>query len=770
MNVKDDALTAGLPLVEELKKLYKQMMSDQAEGRQQQEKDMRFVAGDQWNSIVKNTREQEARPTYTINRIPQFVQNITNDMRQNRPAIEVAPIGDGADVDTAEVISGLIRHIEQDSNAASAYDNAAFYQTSMGEGYFRITSRFVDENSFEQELKIKPIANPFTVLYDTNSIEPDGSDADVCIIARDISPYEYKNKYGSTKLADSMSSAEWLKDLGDGDWISAHTIRVAEYWKRIYDKTTIYLIEHVDVMTGEVVAKETTEDKPDDKVLLAEFEAATAAALNMSIEPTVTPEGVNIPTTYRRIAADRPTYKVRVKQYLCNGHEVIDETDWPGRFIPVIPVRGHEIYVGGKRHRYGVVRATRDPQQIYNIMASAQAETIAMSTKAPWLVSAGQVKGFEEMWEQANVKNLAFLPYNPEALNGAPVPPPTRMTFEPAIQAIAATRAIAAEDLKAVTGVYDAALGARQGEESGKAILARQAQTATANFHFHDNLKRAVKHAGRILVDIIPHFYSEPRMVRIVKPTGEQQVIAINNYANDQPLGDLGGEKVHDLTVGKYDVAVTTGKSYTTKRQEGVESMMELSRIVPQATELFMDLMVKDMDWPGAQSISKRLKAALAMTRPDLLRATGEDQNDENKIDAEIRAATLEKQVQSMQEGLEQAIKIGEELRTENTQLRSRTDVDLAKLELEREIKAIELQMKMHELALKEQEAIAESIKTGMNYKLEKERLRAARDNTAVNAARAAAEVADKVMDRVPTPVPEIEIEGKENDEEGEEK
>lgn len=690
----DPRLDPDIELIDEAKRLYDIFLEANADNRSEQLKDMAFAVGEQWDLVTKRAREIAGKPVYTVDRLGQYVQNVTGDMRQNRPSMEVSPVGDGADVDTAEVISGLLRHIEQDSSAYSAYDNAAFYQVACGEGYYRISSRYVDENSFEQELRIRPVANPFSVVFDPMSQEPDGSDQSACFVVDEMSPYEYANKYPGTKLSQTIQSggANWTEGTMD-DWTTNSVVRVVEYWKKIFTPKVSYQVITVNAETHEVISSENTGEKPDEAASMKQALALLA-------------EGQ--PATYKQIKATRKSQQVRIKQYILNGVEKISETDFPGRYIPIIPAKGNVVYVDGKKYTYGLIRKSRDPQTIYNTMVSAKVETIAMATKAPWLVAEGQIdEAYETMWEQSNTANIAYLIYKPLAIGGVAVPPPQRQTYEPAIQAISSTQMSAADDLRAVTGVQDAQLGIGESQESGKAILARQSQSSQTNFMYQDNLVRAVKHGAKILVDIIPHFYSEERMIRIIKPTGESQLVAINGYENDSTLGDFGNEKVHDLTIGKYDVVVTTGKSYTTKRQEGVDSMMTLAeKVGPEMTGLFADRLVADMDWPGAQIISKRLKAHLAMTNPGLLEAAGEE---DKGADAEVKLSQATQQINKLNQGLQQAIEIGETLKNENEELK-KGDV------LKKYIADQNYDVAMKKLALDEQKIISDNLSKGMAH------------------------------------------------------
>lgn len=532
--------------------------------------DLEFRAGKQWPEEIKQARELENRPCLVINRIPQFIRQITNDQRQNRPSIKVSAVDDNADVETAKILQGLIRHIEYNCNAEIAYDTGFEGAVTKSFGYWRVATDYIDPMSFDQEILIKRIRNAFCVYMDPSSQEPDGSDANYAFVFEDIPKEEFKAEFPKAKLS---TSSDWR---GTGDetpgWVSDSSVRVSEYFYKEF-KT----IDLVQFQTGEGVF--------------------TADKAKM---PNPLPEGM-------KILNERKAQIPVIKWCKINGSEILSKTDWLGRWIPIVPVIGDELDINGKRVLEGIVRHAKDSQRMYNYWASTETETIALSPRAPWIVAEGQIPPeYANQWATANSKNHAFLPYKPTTVNGQLAAPPQRNVFEPPVQAITQARGLAADDMKATTGIYDAALGNRSNEQSGVAITRRNMQSQTSNFHFIDNLSRSIRHTGRILVDLIPKIYDTERAVRILGENGEEEVVQLNKMFEKN-----GKTTLINLSAGKYDVTVDTGPSYATKRQEAVASMLDLTKAYPQAAQVAGDLMVRNMDWPGAQEIADRLKKTL---------------------------------------------------------------------------------------------------------------------------------------------------------------
>jgi len=567
--------------------------------------DIKFSHNDdnyQWPQVIWQERIKWKRPCLVINQIPKFVRSVTNETRQNRPGIEVHPVDSGADVDTAEVIAGLIRHIEYDSDASIAYDNASDFQVRGGFGYFRILADYSNPLSFEQDLKIKRIKNPFSVYYDPDAQEPDYSDARYCIIVEDMSVEKYKSKYPNSKLAGLSS----FSATGNAEqWATKDNIRTAEYFYFETEDKEIY-----QLTDGTVVDK-----KPQDETL---------------------------------IANSRMTQAKKLKWCKLNAIEILEETDLPIPYIPVIPVIGEECDIDGKRMIKGMVRDAQDPQKQYNFMASAQTETIALAPKSPFVAAEGQIENYEGIWKTANTENHSVLPYKPVSLEGHPVPAPRRESTEPAVQAITQARRESAEDLKSVTGIYDASLGARSNETSGKAIRARQAEGDTQNYHYGDNLRRSIRACGRILVAWIPYIYDTARTIRILGEDMASKVVKINSGEGDFEEGQ---KRIYNVLQGKYDVTISNGPAFNTKREMAVDMYGELIQSVPELFKVAGDLLVGNMDLPGAPQLAKRLKK---MMPPEIQAMENEGKGD---VPPEIQQqmAQMAQMIEQMTQALNKA-------------------------------------------------------------------------------------------------------------------
>lgn len=570
-------------------------MDAELETRQDALDDTEFSIGNQWDMTIRQQRQTDNRPCITVNRMPQFIQQIVNDHRQNRPSVRVHPTGGGATEPTAKIFGGLIRNIEYESNADIAYDTGMDGAARGGFGYWRVAVRYARPESFDRALYIERIKNPASVCLDPNCKQPDGSDAEYGFIIEWYDKASYKDKWPDSELA----SMDW-KMVGNRApiWMRDGSCLVAEYFFKKYTEKKIHLLS-----TGETVADEDLKDR------LAQIKQAQSAAAQMAaFDQQQAPEQEEVTVVESRIAKV-PT----IAHLTLNGIEILERTTFPGRYIPIVPMLGNEVWVNGKRKLESIVRHAKDSQKMYNYWKSAQTEAIALAPRAPFIAAKGQIKGFEKLWETANTKNHAYLPYNPKDIGGQPIPPPQRQAFEPAIQAITMAAAGTQDDMKATTGMWDPALGMNQGDQSGIAIQRLNRQSQTGNFHFQDNMNRALRQTGRILVSAIPEVYDGERTQRIIQEDDQHVLVELNKWHVD----DKGNRIIYAMDVGSYDVTIDAGPSFATKRQEAAASMMEVTKSFPPIFQAAGDIMVRSMDWPSAQEVADRLRKANPLAQED---------------------------------------------------------------------------------------------------------------------------------------------------------
>jgi hypothetical protein len=593
-------------LAEALKR-YERGYERDRENMEQAYEDLEFRAGNQWDALAEKTRRDESRPVLQVNQIPQFVRQVTGDMRMARPGIKVVPVDSRGDKDTGEILAGMIRYVESRSDAQYAYMVGGDSQVTGGIGHWQVVTEYAEESTFNQELRVMAVEDGVSVVWDPDSVLPTREDASYCFVPVDLSRAAFEERYPGKSPSDFGSTSEGAL----ASWVTGDTVRVARYWEKRVEKRLLALNQDGSI--------EDLTDDPDGKKRIR------AAVNNARVEKR---DGACI---YHSL--------------ICAGEVLEPAAKWPGRYIPIIPVLGEEVRIGRKLIRHGLVRFAKDPQRMYNYYCSAETEVVALQPKAPWLVTETNVEENEGQWETANSRNYPFLLWKPDPANGNAAP--TRIQPPVSSQGIVEGMMRASEDLQRVTGIYLSSLGAQSNETSGKAINARDRQADVGTFVYLDNFARAIRHTGKILIDLIPHIYDTERMIRVVGEDGKVDLVEINKTVQEPMLEGEQPDILHDVTIGAYDVVLDSGPSYSTKREEAKEGMIEFLRTNPDSGPLIVDLVAKAQDWPLADEIADRLETVLP---PPILQKIMQKKSPEEQAESQPPPPSPEEQAKAQLE------------------------------------------------------------------------------------------------------------------------
>ena len=642
---------------EEALEQFEQSQEVWEENQRRYEQDVKFARmGEQWDDNDAERRRQDGRPMLTVNRLPSFIRQVSNDARQNKPQIKVMPQDSSGDPNTAEVLNGLIKNIENISKADLAYDTAIDCAASGGMGYFRVDVDYSDEDTFDMDIRINRILNPLTVYPDANSTAADSSDWNYCFITEMMPLDEFEEAYPDADPIDFNAGSYTDREAL---WFEDKSVRLAEYWCRKQEEYDIHQLDTGDVVTDEMLDE---------------------------MQDTLDAMGIQVVKT-------RKSTKSVVKRYVLNGQEILETDEWEGSFIPVIPVYGEEVYHEGERHFYSLIHFAKDAQRMYNYWRTTTTELVALAPKAPWIGPAGSFDTDLQNWQVANTETLPFLEYDGDV-------PPQRQPFAGPPAGALQEALNASDDMKSVMGLHDASMGAQSNEISGVAISKRVREGDTSTFHFIDNMSRAIRHAGIVILDLIPHIYSQDRILRIIGQDEQPQTVRVNApfQSKEEMLPDHAKDQmeainsVYDLRVGKYDVVVKAGPSYTTQREEARNSMIALLQAFPQAAQVTGDLVVESMDWPNADAFAKRLKAILP---PGVIDEAQDPQaaalaNQVKEMDAVIQqlmagreAKMAEIQVDREKLGIDSANAETNRLKAETERLKAEVDAEYKRQQLE---------------------------------------------------------------------------------------
>lgn len=611
---------------------FEQDVSDEEQLRREAEIDARFEAGQQWDATLEADRKKAGRPVLTFNRMHTFIQQVANEARQNKAQIKFIPSEEG-DKDTADIYEGLARHIQYSSDAQVAYETAVECAAGSSFGYFRYLTDYCDDESADQELKVVPVFDPFCI-YGVLIPACLGQEPKHAFVIEYLTPDEYKQQYPDSKLA-SFEWAEAQKEFGE--WVGER-VRIAEYW---------------------------------------------------TVEETL--KTISLGGYKKRSQRTRNVVKRKVKVCKINACEVLEgsETEWPGPTIPIIPVLGKLKFVDGSPQLLSVIRHQRGSQKLINLYKTRIAETLMTQPIQPYLVPKGAVSPQDKpLWENMNTQPRPYLEYEVKDHMGREIAPPTRQIFEPPIVALSAATDQEIDGMKAEAGIFDASLGHRSNEASGIALQRRQQQSSLTNLHFMDNLERAFQKAGKnVLAPVIPKVYDTPRMIRILGADEAPKVVRIN-----QPFEENGRVKQYKIGgkgVGKYDVVVTMGRSFSTKRMESFDMMVQVLQGNPDLLPMIGDIFFRNSDLAGAEQLAERFKKMLPANLQD------GDENDPAQMAAMLQAKLTQKdqETQQLNAYAQQVEKEREELQrkldakvVENT-----TRLEIEKLKIQAEVTIAEI-------------------------------------------------------------------------------
>ena len=633
--------------IEDAKQFLKFANDADSNNRSEALEDLKFAAGDQWPVNIQNSRTLEARPCLTINKVDAYCRQIANQQRQQRPRMKAHGMNTEADAHMADVISGIFRHIEVQSDADAAYDTAFDFAVRMGWGFFRITTDYRNDDSFDQEIYIKPVDNPFTVYFDPNSTMPDGSDAEKVLITTVMSKEAFRKQYPNAD--DGTGFVQRGTGDTNAEWVMKEDIRIAEYF--YVERETATLVMLSDGTTA-------YQDEITDEIKLA-----------------MEKQGITI-------ADKRPSIRKVVKWVKLTGIEILEESVWAGKYIPIIPVYGQMLTVENKRKKFGLVRMAKDPQRMYNFWTTSITESVALAPKAKWLLAEGQDEGHENEWAMANIKSMPVLRYKQTDIDGRPAPPPTRLQPEPPPTGIMAAAAGITADLQQVVGIFDPSQ-LPTGNISGKALQGQQQQVDMTNFHYYDNLTRSIRQCGRVILDLIPKIYDRERVLRIIGDDGKPELLTINRYGPDE---DGVNRVLNDVTIGEYDVVMETGPGYNSKRSEAVDSMMAVIAADPTLMPQIGDLVFRNMDFPGAETIADRLAVNNPLAQVD----------DKSKIPPQVQMQLKQQaaQLQQAQQTIQQLQVI----------IKDRTDTEQIKQDGANKRELMKQTAKAHEIEMRDAE------------------------------------------------------------------
>lgn len=603
-----------MEVIKRAKKRFDECVSWEAQARTWFDYDYKFANGDahnlyQWDNAIVQDRLSNNRPILTINKTMQHNLQIINDAKQNKPGVNIRPVGESASFDAAQVFQEVVRHIEYVSNAESVYDNATVFQVHAGIGYWRILTDYVDARSFDQEIFIKPIKDPRAVFLDPDIMEDDGSDARFGFIFNDMPKDLFDDKY--PKFKDKVGWNNAAFGVTADTWYDKNNIKVAEYYEKTQEEETLvgFTIPDSFEGAGDQVIKFVSELDDNEKEA---YERLKQINKDMKAMKARVPEEFDL--------RERDVLTDNIEWFKIAGDLIIDRGPWLGKYIPIVRLVGTETIIDGILDRKGHTRALINAQQMYNYNTSANVEFGALQTKSPWIAATQAIEGFEEYYKTANSVNHSYMPFNAFDEDGNALPPPSRPAAPQAAPAYVRQLEIAQNEMMMASGQYQAQMGENENAKSGVAINARQRQGDRATYHFIDNNAKAIRYTGKILIDLIPKIYDTKRVMRISATNGSIMEVTIDPKAElayqklpppeDGSIPRDQQEQIIQLifnpNVGIYDVQSEVGPSFATRRQEAFNALTQIAATNEQFMGIAGDILWRVADFPEAQVLAQR--------------------------------------------------------------------------------------------------------------------------------------------------------------------
>lgn len=572
-------------ILAEAKQRHTRAMAWESTARARGIEDEKFAEGDsdnlyQWPDDIRQGRIDGDRPMLTLNQVRQLCLDILNDARQSKVAISIKPTGEGATLKSAEVYEGVVRHIEYQSNAGAAYQHGLRFAVHSGIGWWRVVSDYAGDDTFDQDLFIRRVKDPNSIILDPDIKEFDGSDAMFGFVFTDMPRDEFDRAYPKWKgrVGDVT--------LGGETWFKEGSVRVAEYFRRVPAGDFLW-------------AWPDLESDPSGQTMTTALESELEKGLVTALK--------------RMAGAQRRAVKsLKVEWFKLVGDEIAEEREWLGIYIPLIRCVGEETVIQGQYDRKGHVRAIKDAQRMFNYNASGAVEYGALQNKAPYITPADAIEGMETFWDNANRENYPYLPWNHVDDQGQPIPPPQRQAPPTGAPIYMQGMMDAAEQMRMVSGQYQSDLGAPSNERSGVAIMQRQRQGDNATYHYLDHQAAAIRFTGKILIDLIPKYYDTRRVRKIMAEDGTENEVVIDPNApkplQERKTGADAVETIFNPNVGKYDVVADVGPAFATRRQEAFNAYTQILAQNPDLTAIIGDLALRFADFPGAEEAAQRLK------------------------------------------------------------------------------------------------------------------------------------------------------------------
>lgn len=517
----------------------------------------------QWEDSVWETFDKFKRPRYTLDKCRPMLASIWGELADNEFQIRVRSSGIGSDDDTADTFAGLVRAIENRSGSSWVYAQAGKKSIAIGMAAWRVEQDYMDGDSFDQELFIRPIHDAVDRVWFLGNYQAQtAEDSDAVVILHLVSKSEFEEKFKQDRTPVSVScdrSESAYYNKRDG-YLIAELI-----YKKPINKTIWQLAD------GQVVSDE-------DYQKIGDVEGARSRV--------------------------RETHKICVRYFDGQGF-ISDEEDTVFDLLPVVPVFPNFEITDNKPISFGAIEWLMDQQRIRNYAGSRMIEETALAPKPKLMMTNEQAAGHEGKLSTMNNNNDPVQIYNHEPDHIPPYYPQTPGTNS----GLADIFAVSSQGIEESAGMFGPNLAKNEGIQSGVAIAKQQHKGDIGTIEYFKALQVAIAHSGKIVVRALPKMFTEERTVKIVREDGQFDEVTLYERGINEQTQEI--FVYNDLRKGSYDVVCDIGPAFANRREETAAQIIAMGSVDPTVITQNKDLLLNAQETPGMKIAAERARMQL---------------------------------------------------------------------------------------------------------------------------------------------------------------
>ena len=623
---------------------------------QDSEQDQREMVEEQKNFILlkdgqwdeHTVRLMDGRYRGTFDQVSPILDQISGELDDSQFAISVSPAGGGSSEDTAEVYAGMIRNIENISDASQIYSQVGKSLVMAGLDGSDIVQEHLNANTFDQDLIFKPVSDWYkSVWFDLASIKQDKSDAKWAVKLRTMPRADYDKKFpdgAGISIGDNTTTRE-----ADNKFESVVVGKI--YYKKPID------IELVKMTSGAIYEKDKEFLKIQDELAL----------------------------TGEVVTDERTRKSWRIWTRLLDGSDWLTEAqETVFSFVPLVPAYGNYSILDTKNIYFGKTLKLMDAQRGLNFAMSSETEEVAMSPPPFIMMTREQAAGNDYSRMNIDRKAVRFFNHVDNQL------PPQQMGGKMPNPGLQNSLANFQQLLQKTGNMDDPSMGQNPGLQSGSAISQLVTQSNNGNVQWAKAMEIGICHAYRICIDAIPRIYDGARQQRILGEDGVTKTVQLNIKTFDEETRKF--IEINDLTKGAYDVSCSMGAKFKNQQDKASAEMISLLQIDPTAIDLSRDILYKNQTWPGAKIVAARARV-IGINNGTI----GEDEWTEEEA-AEIQQAQAKQEQQEPEPDPNVIIAQAEMQKAQAETLNAQNKQ--TEIQGNQQLKAQELQLKGQELQL----------------------------------------------------------------------